>query len=118
MLSKEKNKYILKIRGVDKIVFDCIKNNQKIIETRAATKKYRNIKIGDILVFACADNKLEKTVKKIEIYRNINEMVKVINFKDIMPFLNSVEEMEKVCFSFPNYKEKIKQFGIIAFTLE
>jgi len=41
-------KHILRIRKIDKIVFDSIKNKKKIIETRAATDKFRKIE-KDIL---------------------------------------------------------------------
>lgn len=110
-------KHILKIRQVDKVVFDAIKNGQKSIETRAATDKYRKIKTGDVLVFVCGDEKLEKTVDKVNIYKSIDEMIRVINFKNIMPFVDSIDEMKKVYFSFPNYKEKISKFGLIAYKL-
>jgi ASC-1-like (ASCH) protein len=111
-------KHILKIRQVDRIVFGAIKNSQKTIETRAATGKYREIKAGDILVFVCGDEKLEKLVERVDIYKSIDEMIKTIDFKSIMPFVNSITEMKKVYFSFPNYKEKIKKFGIVAFKLK
>ena len=108
-------KHNLKIRQIDKIVFDAIKNGQKVIETRAATDKYREVKSGDILVFLCGDEKLEKQIKKVDIYESIDEMVKVIDFKDVMPFVDSVDAMKKVYFSFPKYKEKIEKFGLIVF---
>jgi ASC-1-like (ASCH) protein len=111
-------KHILKIRQVDRVVFDAIRNGQKTIETRAAADKYRKIKSGDILVFVCGDEKLEKLVERVDIYKSIDEMIKTIDFKSIMPFCNSVDEMKKVYFSFPNYKEKIKKFGIMTFKLK
>lgn len=111
-------KHILKIRQVDKVVFDAIKNGQKSIETRVATDKYRKIKTGDVLVFVCGDEKLEELVKGVSIYRSIDEMVRVINFKNIMPFVDSVDEMKRVYFSFPNYKEKIEKFGLVALKLK
>ncbi|MBU4082341.1 hypothetical protein KKB98_00070 [Patescibacteria group bacterium] len=111
-------KHILKIRQVDKVVFDTIKKGQKTIETRAATDKYRRIKAGDILVFVCGDEKLDKSVEKVDIYKGIDEMIKVIDFKSVMSFVNSIDEMKKVYFSFPNYKEKIEKFGLVAFKLK
>jgi len=35
-----------------------------------------------------------------------------------MPFVNSLEEMKQVYYSFPNYKEKIEEFGLVVFELE
>lgn len=110
-------KYILKIRAVDKIVFNSLVKNEKTIETRAATDKYRKIQRGDILIFDCQGEKLEKRVNKIKIYKNISAMTKEINFRKVVPLVSSVKEMTKLIYSFPKNKEKIKKHGIIAFWL-
>lgn len=111
-------KHILRIRKNDRIVFDSIKNGEKTIETRAATDKFRNIKAGDVLVFVCQDEKLEKSVKKTKRFKSIEEMLEKIDFRKIMPFIDSVQEVKKVYYSFSGYREKIKQFGLVAFWLE
>jgi len=105
------------MRQVDKFIFDSIRDGEKTIETRAATDRYRKIKEGDILVFVCGDDKLEKEVKKVDYYKSIDEMVKVIDFKKVMPFVNSIDEMKNICFSFSNYKDKIDKFGLAVFRL-
>ena len=110
-------KHILKIREVDQKVFVAIKNGEKTIETRATTPKYGDIKSGDILVFTCHKKRLEKMVEKVKFYKTIDDMVKEIDFRQIMPFADSVEEMKKVYYSFPNYQEKIRDFGLVAFWL-
>lgn len=110
-------KHILKIREVDRIVFDAINNREKTIETRAATARLRKIEKGDVLVFVCGDNRLEKQALEVEYFASIDKMTKTIDFKKVMPFVNSIEEMKKVYFSFPNYKQKISQFGLVAFKI-
>ena len=109
-------KHILRIRKVDKIVFDSIKHQEKTIETRAATDKYRKIKKGDILVFVCESERLEKQIKQVRVFQDIDDMLKKINFKKVMPFVNSIDEMKKVYYSFFG-KEKIKKFGLVVFKL-
>jgi len=108
-------KHSLRIRQADNFVFDLIKNGEKTIETRAATDKYRKIKEGDILVFVCNDDKLEKEIEKVDYYKSIDEITKAIDFKKIMPFVDSIEEMKQVYYSFPDYREKIRKFGLIVF---
>jgi len=110
-------KHSLRIRQVDKFIFDSIRDGEKAIETRPATDKYRKIKEGDILVFICGDEKLEKEIEKVDYYKSIDEMTKVIDFKKIMPFVDSIEEMKNIYFSFPNYKDKIGKFGLVVFKL-
>ncbi|MGM0629443.1 MAG: ASCH domain-containing protein [Patescibacteria group bacterium] len=111
-------KHIFKIRQIDKLVFDSIKDGRKSIETRAASVKYHKVEPGDILIFVCENQRLEKKVKKVDLYKSIDEMVDVIDLKKIMPFVNSVDEMKKTYYSFPNYEEKIQKFGLIAFEFE
>ena len=45
-------------------------------------------------------------------------MVKEIPFKQIMPSVDSVEEMKKAYASYPGYTEKIKEYGLLGFKLE
>ncbi len=108
-------KHILRIRKIDKTVFDSIKNKKKIIETRAATNKFRKIEKDDILVFVCEDKRLEKQIKQVKLFESIDKMLEKIDFKKVMPFVNSADEMKKVYYSFSGYKEKIDKFGLIAF---
>jgi len=110
-------KHILRIRKIDKIAFDSIKNKKKIIETRAATDKFRKIEKDDILVFVCEDKRLEKQIKQVKLFESIDKMLEKIDFKKIMPFINSADEMKKVYYSFSGYKEKIDKFGLIAFLI-
>jgi hypothetical protein len=41
-----------------------------------------------------------------------------IDFKKIMPSVGSVEEMKKRYASYPDYEEKIVEFGLLGFELE
>ena len=68
-------KHILRIRKIDKTVFDSIKNKKKIIETRAATNKFRKIEKDDILVFVCEDKRLEKQIKQVK-----NKTTSIVHF--------------------------------------
>jgi ASC-1-like (ASCH) protein len=42
-------------------------------------------------------------------------MVKKIPFNDIMPSVQSIDEMKKAYSSYSGYDEKIQEFGIFAF---
>jgi len=106
------------MRKTDKLVFDAIKKGKKTVETRAATERYGKIQMGDALVFVCGRKKIERKVGGVKHFTSIEGMAKKIDFKKIMPFCESIEEMRKVYFSFPGYKEKLKKFGILAFDLK
>lgn len=109
--------WILKFRAVDKKNFDEVKSGVKAIETRAATIKYHPIVVGDTLTFTCGKECLTKKVAKKFHWPSIDAMVQEVNFKKIMPSIESVDAMKKVYASYPGYDEKIKQYGIFGFEL-
>jgi ASC-1-like (ASCH) protein len=111
-------KHTLKIREIDRVVFDSIRNHEKTVETRAATAKYRKIAKGDTLVFTCCGDNLEMKVTNVELFKTIEEMAGKINFKKVMPFAGSIEAMKMIYFSFPDYEKKIEEYGLIAFYLK
>lgn len=51
---------IIKFRATDRDIFRAIVEGKKKIETRAATSKYRDIRIGDTLIFVCKKEKIRK----------------------------------------------------------
>ncbi|MFA5165825.1 MAG: ASCH domain-containing protein [Candidatus Paceibacterota bacterium] len=105
------------IREVDRRVFEAIKNGEKKIETRKANPKYLAIQKGDIAVFKCGQDILEKEILETRHFKSIDEMLEVYSFKQIMPFVNSKEEMIEVYYSFPGYKEAIEENGLVAMEL-
>ncbi|MDD5145585.1 MAG: hypothetical protein PHF44_01965 [Candidatus Pacebacteria bacterium] len=108
----------LRFRQADRKIFNAIKSGEKRVETRAATTKFLNLKRGDGLRFVCGKDRFEKQVKKFAIFKSIDELVKKYKVKEINPFICSSEDLKKMYYSFPNYKEKIKKYGIIALELE
>ena len=114
-------KIILRFNISNRNSFDSfvnIKNGTKSVETRAATKKYRGIKAGDIIIFSCGKEKFSKIVKRVRYFKTIGLMLKEIKLKSIMPGCNSAGELEKSYYSYPNYHEKIKKFGLAAIEFE
>ncbi|HEX4104473.1 MAG TPA: ASCH domain-containing protein [Candidatus Paceibacterota bacterium] len=109
--------WILRFRVVDKDNFLEIKNGLKTVETRAATPKYREVKVGDMLVIVCGEERLEKKVKRVLTFTSIGSMVKRIPYKKIMPSVSSLSELRKIYYSYQGYKEKLKKHGVIAFNI-
>ncbi len=108
----------LRFAKQNKETWHFIKSGKKKVETRAATVKYKNIKAGDILVLSCDGKKFKKKIKKVTHFKTINSLLKVYKAQTINPLLKTKEEMIARWYSFPGYKEKIKEFGILAFELE
>src|SRR3989338_11280215 len=106
------SKYTLRFRAINKDIFLDIKSGKKTIETRAATKKYKDIKAGEVLILVCGKNRFEKKIKKSKIFKTIKSLIKTYPIKKIMPNINTEKELTAVYYSYPNYKEKIQKFEL------
>lgn len=110
--------WTLRFRAVDKNNFEDVRSGLKSVETRAASVKYQPIQKGDTLTFVCGKDRFSKTITKKMHFKSIDAMFKKIPFKKIMPDLDSEEESITRYYSYPNYREKIEKFGILAFELK
>lgn len=110
-------KVILRFREENRDIFYAIRNGIKKVETRAGSKKYQNIEVGDVLILSCGDEKIEKTVIRLSKFNTITDLLLFYKPEEIVPGVYIKEELEKIYHSFPGYEEKIKEFGIVAFEL-
>jgi ASC-1-like (ASCH) protein len=110
--------WTLRFRTVDKKNFYELRRGIKSVETRAASTKYQPIEKGDTLIFVCGKDKFSKIITKKSHFKSIDAMFRKIPFKKIMPDLRLKEEARNRYYSYPNYREKIQEFGILAFELK
>lgn len=110
--------WTLRFRAINKKNFEELRSGIKSVETRAASIKYQPIEKGDTLIFVCGKDKFSKIITKKTHFKSIKSMFKKIPFKKISPDLDSEKQAEERYYSYPNYKEKIKEFGILAFELK
>ena len=108
----------LRFRAINVDTFEAIRRGVKKVETRAASKKYRHINPGDMIIFSCGKKKFKKSVKRIKIFKNISRMLKTYRVKDIMPKLKTSKELTASYYSYPKYREKIRKYGIIVLELK
>jgi ASC-1-like (ASCH) protein len=104
-------------REQDKDSFNRIKNGEKLYETRAGLPEYLGISAGDELIITCGTDTITKTVKEALHFKTQEELLEKISVEDIMPAGTTNEELIARWNSFPNYPERIKQYGIIAWKL-
>lgn len=107
-------KYNLVFREVDKTDFETIVDGRKTIETRAATPKYRKVAVGDELVIRCGKDTIVKVVKRVEIYPSIDELLAGVGLNNVMPLVKNVEQAKQEWYSYPGYRDKIAQHGLVA----
>lgn len=109
--------WTLRFRQVDRNNFEEVRDGSKSIETRAATIKYRPIEVGDTLTFVCGKDRFIKTISKKYHWAGIDEMLKEVPLKKVMPSVSSVEDMKKTYASYPGYDLKIRELGLLGFEL-
>src|SRR3989344_4692864 len=109
-----KKEYTLRFRKVNSDIFIAIKNEKKKIETRAATKKYQNIKAGDTIMFVCAGSRFKKKVRKVEFFKSVGAILTKYRPKTINSNIHTTQEAYSMWYSFPGYKEKINKYGLVA----
>lgn len=108
---------VLRFRRADKATFENIRSGVKKVETRAASKKYQRIEIGDEITFVCGGDTFKRRAKKVSYFKDVDDLLRVYSVGEIMPSLDTAEELKESYKSYPGYKEKIKQFGLVAVEL-
>lgn len=109
--------WTMRFREVDMARFEEIRRGEKSIETRAATVKYRPIAKGDRLIFACGSERIEKAIRDVRHFDTVEAMLENLPLEKIMPDVTSIEDVKKRYASYPDYEEKIREEGILAFEL-
>lgn len=110
--------WTLVFRAVDKASFEDLKSGVKSLETRAATPKYQKVEVGDQFTFTCAEDSFSKTVTKKQHWPSLEAMFAEIPFKRVSPDLDTVEAAIARYYTYPGYKEKIREHGILGFELK
>jgi ASC-1-like (ASCH) protein len=104
--------------AADKKNFEALRLGQKTVETRAATKKYREVMPGDTFVATCNGQKIEMQVKSVKTYPSIDLMFEEIPLALVMPDVKTVEEARRAYYGYQGYEEKLAEHGVIAFHIE
>lgn len=102
----------------NKDIFEMVRDGRKKVETRASTVKYKNMKVGDEMVFSCDGASFQKKISKVSHFMSIDDLLQVYVPSDINPKLHTREEIVEMYHSFPGYKQKIKESGLVAIELE
>lgn len=110
-------RYTLRFRAINRDTFQAIRDGRKKVETRAATVRYRDIKVGDVIAFVCGKEKFERRVRTATKFKTVAAMLKTYAAQDISPNYSTAKELRAKYNTFPGYREKIKKFGLIALEL-
>ncbi len=92
-----------------------ILNGQKIIEGRLNKGKFKDLKIGDILLIGT--EKKIFNIERISIYDNFKDMLSKEGVHNVVPNKDTVEEAVEVYYGFYT-KEQESKFGVLAIKIK
>jgi ribosomal protein S18 acetylase RimI-like enzyme/ASC-1-like (ASCH) protein len=111
-------KHHLRFRAADRDKFVAIRDGVKTIETRAGSVAHQKIQHGDMLIFSCGPEKIEKIVTQIGHFKSVKEAFASPDFSKILPGVKTLSEAEAIYHGFEGYEEKIAKHGLLAFHLK
>ncbi len=98
--------------------FELIRSGRKEIETRAGSPAYLQIQPGDMIEFSCGTEKIRRRVKQVEHYKDFAGLFAAYAPQEINPNQSDAAAMQKKYLSFPGYGQRLKEYGILVFSLE
>jgi ASC-1-like (ASCH) protein len=92
-----------------------ILNKQKTVEGRLNKGKFKDFKIGDILLIGPEEKRflIDKTI----IYKSFREMIEKEGIENVIPDKDNIDEAEAVYYNFYT-KEQEKEFGVLAIKIK
>jgi ASC-1-like (ASCH) protein len=92
-----------------------IRDGRKTVEGRPNCGNACKIKRGDTLLFP---GNLRCRVKEVHRYESFEDMLETCGLESALPGVRSLREGIKIYRSFPNYTEKERRHGVLAFVID
>lgn len=100
---------------LDKIYFHFIKNGVKLYEIRVYDEKRRNLKLLDIVTFYEKKTRetFEAEITELAYFDNFSAAISEVEFKQVLPNANSLDEAVGIYENFPGYKSGAAKYGVL-----
>lgn len=92
-----------------------ILNGQKTVEGRLNKGKFKDLKVGDILLIGPEEKKF--LIERTTIYESFREMIEEEGIENVIPDKNNIDDAEAVYYKFYT-KEQEKEFGVLAIKIK
>ena len=117
--------------------FSMMKRGEKTFDCRAPDaaskrtqtemgKNYLHISLFDPIHIQLVDNSYKRVLSEPQLhfvawnvnhYESIEDALKKVDFKKLMPDAKSAEDVKLTCHDYPNYKERIRRSGFVVIEL-
>ncbi len=88
-----------------------ILNGQKTIEGRLNKGKFKELKVGDVLLIGPGQKRF--SIERVSLYKSFMEMIEKEGIKNLIPDKNKIEDAESAYYKFYTKEEEI-EFGVLA----
>lgn len=98
-----------------------IKQGKKTVEARVAIPMFKNWQEADSIRFFSRRNPSVDVIVKIvnrTSYKTFRQMLEAEGVENLIPEINNIDEGERIYLKIPNYADREKQYGVLAFRLE
>lgn len=98
--------------------FNYIKSGKKTVEGRINTGKFATFKKGDRLKFLTSNETITCEILDVNKYENFKDMLTVEGVRNCLPNVSSVPKGVQKYHQIPNYKERAREFGVLAIKIK
>jgi len=92
-----------------------ILNEKKIVEGRLNKGKFKDLKIGDILLIGPDEKRY--LIERTTLYKSFREMIEKEGIENVIPDKYNIDDAEAVYYKFYT-KEQEKEFGVLAIKIK
>ncbi len=92
-----------------------ILNEQKTVEGRLNKGKFKDLKIGDILLIGPEEKRF--LIERTTVYDTFREMIEKEGIENVIPDKDNIDEAKAVYYKFYT-KEQEKEFGVLAIKIK
>lgn len=97
---------------------DFIKSGQKTVEGRIASPSLKSVSVGDVMQFECGDELISCRIIQTKLFPSFEEMLNAMGLQNCLPTVASIAEGVEIYRSFPSYRERETECGVIAFQIQ
>lgn len=103
---------IMRTMRLKKKYLDLMRSGDKTLEVRVGYNNIKKVRVGDQVAFLSRDDRLIKEIVRVGRYKSFAEMLKIEDYRKILPDMNLLEVKSMLAEIYPKNKE---QLGIIVF---
>ncbi len=92
-----------------------ILNGQKTVEGRLNKGKFKDLKVGDVLLIGPEEKRF--LIERTTVYKSFRDMIEKEGIENVIPDKDNIDDAEAVYYKFYT-KEQEKEFGVLSIKIK